>query len=316
MVPEESDLSILVRAINDCQSLMREAKVSEVPLVTERAEPLPSLLEQCARLTDQLPGAQEPIRTIHHFACTGGTLISKCLACMPNTQLLSEVEPFSDLPGDRQRIFNPTDLIRQIRHGSLGADSRLEAEVFLSGLQALYTDCRRKGLRLVLRDHTHSHYCVGERVATTPTLRRLVESIAPVRAIVTVRHPLDSFLSMEKLGWLHFRPATLDEYCERYQRFLDDYDGIPLFRYEDLVDSPAAALQRMCEELALPFADGFGQLFSAQRLSGDSGRAADRILPRHRRPVSRALKVAIEESVRYRTVCDRLGYPKAGKNGR
>lgn len=39
--------------------------------------------------------AVSPIRTIHHMACTGGTVFSKCLAVMPNVALLSEVNPLN-----------------------------------------------------------------------------------------------------------------------------------------------------------------------------------------------------------------------------
>ena len=33
------------------------------------------------------------IRSIHHFACSGGSLISKCLDVMPSVRLLSELHP-------------------------------------------------------------------------------------------------------------------------------------------------------------------------------------------------------------------------------
>lgn len=308
MVPEEFDLSMLAQAIDDCRTLIDEARLSEASPALERTEPLPSLLEQCERLIARLPGELDPIRTIHHFACTGGTLISKCLACMPNTQLLSEVEPFSQMQTESFKGFNPTDLIQQLRHGSRGTDTRLEAELFLAGLRVLYLDCQRKGLRLVLRDHSHSRYCVGAAVADTPPLRELVGSIVSVRAIITVRHPFDSYLSVQDLGWLHFEPATLDEYCHRYLRFLDENEGVPLFKYEDFVESPAATLSEMCKSLSLPFVEGFEQLFSVHRLSGDSGRSSDVIRAVKRRMVPDMVMAEAKESAPFETLCNRLGY--------
>ena len=42
---------------------------------------------------------QKPvIRTIHHLACTGGTLISKCISSMPETALISEINPMNRFP--------------------------------------------------------------------------------------------------------------------------------------------------------------------------------------------------------------------------
>jgi len=37
------------------------------------------------------------IHTLHHLACTGGTVLSKCLAAMPRVALVSEVNPLNRL---------------------------------------------------------------------------------------------------------------------------------------------------------------------------------------------------------------------------
>src|SRR3546814_2716507 len=57
-----------------------------------REQDLGSLVEQCMALcaAPQLRNT-EPVRIVHHFACTGGTMLCKCIAARPNTQLLSEV---------------------------------------------------------------------------------------------------------------------------------------------------------------------------------------------------------------------------------
>ena len=76
------------------------------------ADPLPSLLEQCGKLAHEDPTAEpEPIRMIHHLACTGGTLITKCLACVPNVHVLSEVDPLTTLAQAGGK-FTPGDLMR------------------------------------------------------------------------------------------------------------------------------------------------------------------------------------------------------------
>src|SRR5690606_26210779 len=55
-----------------------------------------SLVDQCIALCEERRfERKEPVRIVHHFACTGGTLICKCIAAMPNTQLLSEVNPLN-----------------------------------------------------------------------------------------------------------------------------------------------------------------------------------------------------------------------------
>jgi hypothetical protein len=56
-----------------------------------------SLLDKCEQVTNSYKKPKPVIRVIHHLACSGGTLISKCISAMPNVYLLSEAHPFSDL---------------------------------------------------------------------------------------------------------------------------------------------------------------------------------------------------------------------------
>jgi hypothetical protein len=44
------------------------------------------------------------VRTLHHVACSGGTLISRCLAALPGVVLLSELNPLNRYGG----AFNPS----------------------------------------------------------------------------------------------------------------------------------------------------------------------------------------------------------------
>ena len=58
----------------------------------------------------------EKIRIINHWACSGGTLISKCIASMPRIVFLNEVHPYAYLrllePSEQKYI--PTDIIQQL----------------------------------------------------------------------------------------------------------------------------------------------------------------------------------------------------------
>ena len=145
--------------IDECSALVAASGVVDPARANDLAEPLPSLLEQCRALTRQAADPAEPIRLLHHFACTGGTLITRCLASMPNTQVLSEVAPHSRLDWLQHTGFAPTDLIRLLRGSSRGSTTELDSRVFLAGFRPVYEDCGRRGLRLLLREHAHSKYC-------------------------------------------------------------------------------------------------------------------------------------------------------------
>jgi hypothetical protein len=266
-------------------SLKRDAmiKSSETPA---------SLLDQCVSICAQQRAIQrETIRTVHHVACTGGTLISKCIAAMPNTQLLSEVDPLSNMdplskPGKSptKPLFAPTDMVKLMRQSTRGVSDEIVIELFLNNLEIIYSEAVKEGQRLVLRDHAHSHFCMGSEIPVRPSLSDILAYRFPVQSVVTVRHPIDSYLSLKAFGWVqYFSPATFDEYCRRYVAFIRSNEGVPIVRFEDFVSTPLQIMQDICTILDLPFNEQFMDLFSANKLSGDSGRSGDIIEPRPRR---------------------------------
>ena len=280
------------------------------PSRLEAPAPLLSLLVECqARLAEIDARPPVPIRTVHHFACSGGTLISKSLAALPNTVVCSEVDPLGTLHLQTpRRPFFPTDLIADLRFNPRTGGDAAPVRVFQAGLVALLSELDRTGLRLVLRDHAHSHFCHGETHAGRPSLREITAEVAPVLSVLTVRDPVDSFISLRRNRWVHFAPDTFDEYCRRYLAFLDAHADVPVFRYEDFVRDPADRLAGMAEALELPFSPYFESLLPLFALSGDSGRSSPTIAPRPRGEVPGDLAVEAAGSAAYRTFCERLGY--------
>lgn len=280
-------------------------------MTTLAAEPTArsALLQQAQALQAEAAALQgQPLRTLHHFACTGGTLISKCIAALPNVQLLSEVDPLStQLLPDALR-FSPTDMVTLARQSTRGASDALVIELFRAQVQVLQQHAVRNGLRLVLRDHAHGHYCHGDTLAARPGLRQMLPPTLPVLSLLTVRHPLDSYASLARNGWLHFQPRTLHTYCQRYLAFLDQHDGLPLLRYEDFVAAPQRALQLVCEALALRYEPHFARFFPGFAISGDSGRSGDTIAPRPSHASAVALEAEAAASDAYVQLVQRLGY--------
>lgn len=270
-----------------------------------------SLVEQCLALCDARQSLRkEPVRILHHFACTGGTLLSKCIAVMPNTQLLSEVNPLSTLNEVQGKpSFAPTDMIRQMRQSTRGVEPSVIVELFLNDLDVIYGEALKQGYRLVLRDHSYSHYCSGPAVSDGPHLAAMVARRYDVLSVLTVRNPVESFLSQKSHGWPeHFQPFTFDEYCKRYVAFVEDHRGIPVFKYEDFLRYPVTVMSDICACLELPFSDQFESLFSVFHLTGDSGRTSDRLETRDPRPIDVDMASEMEASVHYPLLRKLLGY--------
>lgn len=308
LFPASEGLTNLTREIDAAIELLRDFMPSQQAL-EKRNQPPNALLDQCLALcTQQQVANPEPIRTVHHFACTGGTLISKCIAAMPNVQLLSEVAPLSTILDGSGSRFAPTDMLTLLRQSTKGVNSRLLANLFLDNLEVVYGETWKLGQRLVVRDHPHSHYCVASAISEQPNLREMISSRLPVLSVVTVRHPIDSYLSLKSVGWVTFNPGTLDEYCRRYVAFLHAYQDVPVLRYEEFVAAPSDVMRTICDILQLPFSPDFIDLFDVFKLTGDSGRSGNVIKARERRPIDDSLADEMRASSNYQTLQRILQY--------
>lgn len=251
----------------------------------------------------------EPVRTIHHFACSGGTLISKAVAALPRTVLLSEIDPLSDILLPIAGDFTPTDMLRHLRRSRFPHAQEVIVETFVASVAALQGSLARRGHSLVLRDHPHSLFCL-DRIdsESRPSLLEILQPHLSLRSVVTVRHPLDAFLSLNAQGWRHFTPFTLDEYSRRYLQFLDRHAGIPIVRYEDFVAAPEATLEQICQHLNLTFDPSALTRISEIHLSGDSGRKGDEIVARPRRDIPEDIAEQRGKISAYTDLCDRFHY--------
>ena len=258
--------------------------------------------ERCDSINARQPS---PIRLIHHFACTGGTLISKFIAASPNVRLVSEVDPLSPIA---KQQFSPLDLAAHFQQSSTTMREDEKLEVFLATLSAINRQILLRGEILVLRDHPHSHFCTGDSIPNRPTLREVIASHFPTISVVTVRHPLDSFLSLLANGFTHFSPITLEEYCSRYRAFLAAYATVPVIKYEDLLNDPECYTPILCKELKITYVAAAWDWIGGVSLTGDSGRSGDIAIVRPRREVPKNVDEMRKNSTSYKDLCRQLDY--------
>ena len=261
-------------------------------------------------LTSTGEGSREPIRIIQHFSCSGGSLFAKCIAAMPNTILLSEIHPLSTqlFLGNQMPKFCPTDVISLARIGKVPTIDQMCEKVFRAEIQAVLEHLQSHGKRLVLREHTHSSYLLDSKPVNPRSVEKILGPGTHCLSVVTVRHPVDSFLSLRHLGWIHFRPKTFKEYCKRYLSFLKVNESHPVFRYEDLVDNPGAVTQEICDVFEIPFNKEFEDYLDLIKVTGDSGRSSSKIGKRNRRPANASFLSSLKKNKCYIQLCDVLGY--------
>ncbi|GAA6167797.1 hypothetical protein [Sessilibacter corallicola] len=236
---------------------------------------------------------------IHHFACTGGTLISKCIAALPNTYVLSELHPHTCLHINEDKPkFSPTDITTLARYSEIPFVEDLSKQLFLENIKITARHVALYGGNLVVRDHSHSDYCVGVASDTTSisTVYRYLKSCFNINRLVSVRNPIDSFLSLKKNGWVHFEPRAFEEYCRRYLIFIDQFDDSEIIYYEDFVDNPKQVMNVISIKLSIEFDERFINCYNTVKMSGDSGRKTKNIEARVRREMEPEFLKEIEES--------------------
>jgi hypothetical protein len=255
-----------------------------------------------------LPIAPPVVRTLHHVACSGGTMISRCLAALPGMVLLSELNP-SNRHG---AAFNPSHplALYTLQAGPL-PPKVVQAE-FRGQITQVLDLCASRGSDLVIRDHSHSDFFLGAAVASLQPVRHWLAPHHPLLSVVTLRHPLDSWLGLLAAGWhTQFQPSTLLTYCARYQAFLDAYDDLDWIHYEAFCRQPETVFRKLCDALCLSCDVSALERFAMMQLSGDSGRRSDRIEPRPRRPLPESVRAELADptsSRALRQLIMRMGY--------
>jgi len=251
-------------------------------------------------------GGKPLLRTIHHLACTGGTVISKCLAAMPQVALISEVNPLNRF-GSR---FEPTNPLLQLERSYRQLSTEEIRSDFLRQIGHAHEICSNDNVDLILRDHSHTDFCMGDEPAGVCPIIDYLGGDYTLRSVVTVRHPLDSYLGLLAAKWeTQFSPSTLEEYSLRYLAFLDRYADLPLRRYEDFCKEPTAFMEELCDLLEISYSPDFLKHFGEITLSGDSGRKGlNSISLRPRRSIAEDIVLQMDSSQNYALLIRRLGY--------
>ena len=255
----------------------------------------------------QTKPSQKTISTIHHLSACGGTIISKCLAAQPNVILLSEVHPLN-LGKVR---FNPFDPIQQfLVNYSKTIEKSLEKrqEIFLDRIHYIQKQCELYGKQLVLRDHSHSDFLRAESRDSLPLLDSLKKDYR-TNSVITLRSPIDAFLSMKKRNWTR-GVKTFDEYCRRILLFVEAYEPCPVFHYEDFVLEPQKTIENICNALYLQYDANFMNHFHKIKLTGDSGRSSrnTQIAPQLTREFDENFRQEVLDSSYYKRLCQKFGY--------
>lgn len=249
----------------------------------------------------------KPIIVMLSYARSGGTLLNRCIASMPNIIMLSEVNVEALCPSSCNTI---KDQVKEW-YGII-----LKSDGFIENIKELYSYCLTTGLILAVRDWTFgsfvpSRYNNFEPSKTLATLNA-VSRYFPVKPFALVRDSIDIWLS------LNASPRTFyDKNLEYLYEFVTSVidHKIKIFRYEDFCKDPVEVMHSICDYAGMEYSDQFKSFSNYFKVTGDidmpghsRGLKQGSIGLLSRRKVSKDLLIKINSSARARDINKLLGY--------
>lgn len=271
--------------------------------------------------------------TIHHAASTGGSIISQAIAAATNSVLISEINPYGDIRDFRIKPhYDPTSLLWHLSYNSIELSNLNKLKYFLSQLEIAFDHVEKLKKNILLRDHTHTTFnFLGEKYAyfnkESNSLfleainfyyEKLNSKLKPTKnlPILSLRHPLDSFISSKNNHWLKAycgSKTDLDNYCKGLKRLYDYMylkESPVVIRYEDFCENFEKSIESIFCKIKTKYKIPSLEEINSIKVTGKSGRYSKEIIlpPRNFDLIGSDLIEEINNSKYYLELCKLNNY--------
>lgn len=268
------------------------------------------------------------IFTIHHVASSGGSICSQFFAACSKAILISEVYPKGKVILKNSVGYSPGNpMALYLQNKGEDLSPKLKEKYFLRQLELIIEDAACSEKNLLIREHTHSCFPFKEKQQKRLGILGLLsthegEEILKKRNLIipqpllTVRHPLDSFISSRKRNWHknYSDDGSLDAYCRAllnlYEVYSSELNAV-IMRYEDLCINQKLFAQKLRKKFDLhEFSIPSEQEVNLCQVTGKSGRKSQKIQfrPRQNCLIDKDLELEIASSKNYDKACNLQGY--------
>jgi len=245
------------------------------------------------------------------YARSGGTILNQCLGSLPNTIIMSEVNP---LGGGG----NGPESLRTIREQAkewYGLEIR--SSDFKAALQELILIASSLHLHLILRDWSFVNFVEIRYNNYSPPNRLLLLDMFKDESEYTpfafVRNAIDVWLSLDASPKQNY-DSDLRHYLVFVKSLIQS--RIPIYKYEDFCHDPVSTLKAICSKTGLEFSPSFSQYQTFTTLNGDTdlpefsrGIQAGKISVLKRRKITKENKALIKSNSNILEINSLLGYP-------
>jgi hypothetical protein len=223
---------------------------------------------------------------ITNYSRSGGTILSKCLASLENTVLISEVNPGG--------YFSVKDQAKK------WYSIELKYDTYFDAVMELYEVCNKTNKRLIIRDwtfidftpHTLNNYQPIGKFSNMELLNKKVN----IQPIAFIRDAIDIWISR----WM---PPDFFPYYKNYTQELI-INNIPLFKYEDFCEDQEVILKAICNKADLDFSDNYKNYLRYDNVTGDNmtsvisrGKRSEIISPLKRRKIPNSVIKELNKNI-------------------
>lgn len=243
-----------------------------------------------------------------NFARSGGTILNKCLASLPNNVVISEVSKYGGGWGIHREKSYSTVYEQALNWYGI----ELKERGFKESLLELDEFCKQNGKSLIVRDWSYINFFRNQTYKNHPSYLLETLDLFPngqAKAFAFVRDGIDV--------WISRGMQTCDYFFHFYRKYVEELKkrDLKIYKYEDFVHAPQDFIRGLCQDLDLEYADivdsslQYSKVNGDTQLNGSRGQALKTIrpLPRKTIPISKIIEVNSCKEMHMANAA--LGYP-------
>lgn len=213
----------------------------------------------------------KPIVVMLSYARSGGTLLNRCIASLPNTFVLSEINVEALCPSSCNTIKEQAKKWYSLE---------LKSEGFIENINEVYEYCISKNLTLIIRDWVfgsfvpfrHNNFKPSKSLATLDAISKLF----PVVSFALVRNSVDVWLSFNDSPRTFYDKNL--EFLHEFTKSIID-KKIRIFKYENFCTNPIQEMKKICDHIGVKYSGLFLNYADFKNVTGDTD------LPSHSRGI-------------------------------
>lgn len=196
------------------------------------------------------------IPVFYAFPRSGGTLVNRCLGCIPGNLILSEINPFTSVVSVEYQALNWLKLITEDELEEFSEKS------YSQKISDLVNRSQEKGNVLIIRDWPAINFfdklLEGEPLIPSCVLEQdfyLQTHGFDCLSVVISRRAADVYESMMRT----FQHLTIsaDEFGIAYYQYAQLVSNYPVFHYEQLCQNPVKIIKEICDALEINYDPSF-----------------------------------------------------------